>query len=480
MRREILKLFAEHNTVLSPGAWEYLSQCEDPRNMAEEMICSCDKLPFPISVEWLESFNVVKETKPVTNNSNPSEFSSDELITVLHDITGNSTCTGELNDFVTYFTDRFRRLKTILSKRREASGCMDIVRVKRRAGKAKVIALIGDITEIRGGYKILTLEDESGKIKGFINPDSLAYTKDIIEDEVLIAIGEIGRKKSGYEATFFIDDIVRPSVPKMRNNRIKKGFQGKIAFTGDIHVGSTSFMKDSWDRFNTWINSDDKMAREIKYLVIPGDLIDGIGIYPNQRDDLEIHDIYEQYREVARILKQIPNRITIICIPGNHDMVRNPEPQPSLPEEITSLFPPNVKFYGNPSFLNLCDLKLLMYHGSSITDLSDILPNVTPDSPISAMSEMLERRHLVPVYGKNTPIAPEKEDHLVINEIPDIFVTGHIHRTQVDEYHGVMLINSSTWQEQTDYQKMRDIKPDPAKVVILDSYSRKVSIKSFV
>ncbi len=479
MHEDILKIFAEHNTVLSPGAWKYLNQCENPKDVVEEAVCSCERLPFPVSVEWLESYNIVKKPKPDTNGFNPDELPPDEMITVMYDITGNSTCTGELNDFITYFTDRYKRLKAILSKRREAVGCMDIARVKKRAGKAKVIAMMGDIAEIRGGYKILSLEDESGKIKGFINPDSPAFTKDILEDEVLIAIGEIGRKKSGYGATFFIDDIIRPSIPKIRNNG-KNEFRGKIAFTGDIHVGSTSFMKDSWKRFIYWINSEDEIAREIKYLVVPGDLIDGIGIYPNQRDDLDIRDIYEQYSEVARLLEQIPDRITIICIPGNHDMVRNPEPQPSLPEEIIDMFPSNVRFYGNPTFMNLCGLKLLMYHGSSITDLSDMLTHVTTNSPTSAMREMLERRHLVPVYGKNTPIAPEKQDHLIINEIPDVFVTGHIHRTQVDEHHGVMLINSSTWQEQTNYQKMRGIKPDPAKVVILDSYSRTVSIKSFV
>ncbi len=479
MRREILRIFAEHNTVLSPDAWEYLSRCENARTKVEEIVCSCDTLPFPIDVEWLESFNTVREGRPATNGSHHGELPTEDEITVLHDITGNSTCTGELNDFVSYFTHRFRSLKAILSKRREASGCMDIARVKKRGGKAKVIAMVGDIGENRGGYKILNMEDESGKIRGLMNPESPAYGKSILEDEVLIVTGEVARKKSGYEASFFIDDVVRPGIPKLRENGNGKAVKGKIAFTGDIHVGSTSFMRENWDRFVSWINSDDELAMDIRYLVIPGDIIDGIGIYPNQREDLEIHDIYEQYRAAASMLAQIPPRITIICIPGNHDMVRNPEPQPSLPPEIQAMFPSNTRFYGNPSFLNICGLKILIYHGSSITDLSDMLTHVEAKKPTTAMIEMLEMRHLVPVYGKNTPIAPEKQDHLVIGEIPDIFVTGHIHRTEVNEYNGVILINSSTWQDQTEYQKMRDIKPDPGKIVILDSGSQKAYVKSF-
>ena len=238
-------------------------------------------------------------------------------------------------------------------------------------------------------------------------------------------------------------------------------------------------MREEWDRFVGWLNSDDQSANEIRYIVIMGDLIEGIGVYPNQEKELEIKDVYKQYEKLAQMLKEVPDDISIITIPGNHDIVRNPEPQPCLPEDIQKLFPPNVIFYGNPAFMDIEGLKLLLYHGRSINDLSDLLPQVDTDYPITAMKEMLERRHLVPVYGKKTPIAPEKEDHLIIEELPDIFVTGHIHRTQVEDYSGIVLMNSSTWQSQTEYQKMRDIQPDPAKVIIFEPQTRQVTVQSF-
>lgn len=491
MREDILKIFAEHNTVLSPDAWEYLSKREDAVNMVNNILCNCESIPFPVNVEWLRSFgkkkpiDIPKESRviedleipDVTKTIGESPAGNNYEIKIIHDITGNSTCTGELGDFVVYFNDRYSRLKSILSRRREAIGFMDIARVEKRGGKAKVIAILGDISESKGGYKFLTLEDPSGRIKGLINPNSPAYEKDLLEDEVVLITGEVGKKKGNYDSTIFIEDIIRPSIPKIRDMGNEK-FEGKIAFTGDIHVGSKSFMGDCWKKFIAWINSDE--ALDIKYLIIPGDIIDGIGIYPNQREHLTIQDIYEQYKTAADMFREIPERITIICIPGNHDMVRNPEPQPSLPQEIMEMFSSNVKFYGNPSFISVNGLKILMYHGSSITDLSDMLNQVDPKKPATAMVEMLERRHLAPVYGKGTPIAPEERDHLVIDEPPDIFVTGHMHRTQVDEHHGVVLINSSAWQDQTDYQKMRDIIPEPAKVVIVDTKSRKASIKSFL
>jgi DNA polymerase II small subunit len=83
------------------------------------------------------------------------------------------------------------------------------------------------------------------------------------------------------------------------------------------------------------------------------------------------------------------------------------------------------------------------------------------------MKEMLKRRHLAPIYGGRTPLAPEKEDFLVIDEVPDIFITGHVHGAGISEYRGVRLICASTWQSQTPFQRMHNFNPDPAKLPIV-------------
>jgi DNA polymerase II small subunit len=101
-------------------------------------------------------------------------------------------------------------------------------------------------------------------------------------------------------------------------------------------------------------------------------------------------------------------------------------------------------------------------------DFITVFPAIDISMAIPMMVEMLKRRHLAPIYGGKTPIAPEHEDYLLIDRIPDIFVTGHGHATAVDSYRNVKLINASTWQSQTAYQKMMNYKPDPAKVPIVD------------
>lgn len=484
MRDRIVNQLAKEETVLTPKAWEFLEKVDNPTEVIEKMTQKKKDLPFPVCEETISCFldDVLSEEKESEEEKQDSA-SSEEIprsfdIECLKDISGCSTCTGTIDDFKKYFESRFEILKSIVQERREGKKARPISRVSKRSGDATVIAMVREIHSTSNGNKVLTLEDKTGEMRGFISSDSEAYTQNLLEDEVILAKGEVWENNGSYDDTFSIEKIRRPGVPKLNNGK-NVDFEGKIAFLGDIHVGSDVFLRDKWDDLVSWINSDDELAEEIKYLLVPGDLIDGIGIFPNQEEELDIIDMNEQYRKSAELLSQIRDDIQIITIPGNHDIVRNAEPQPCLPEDIQELFPSNVHFYGNPSMIELEGLDILMYHGTSINNLSDILPDVTSDKPTTAQKEMLERRHLVPVYGEKSAIAPEEKDYLAIDEVPDIFVTGHIHRTDVEDYHGIVMINSSAWQAQTEYQKMRDIQPDPAKVVVLEPQTKKARIKDF-
>ncbi len=485
MRDRIIGKLAKEKTVLTPKAWERLEKLENPTKVIEKMTNKEDELPFPVCKETISCFlNEVidddSDDKEETKKAEDIEenLKNDVKIECLLDVSGESTCTGGIDDFKKYFESKFDTLKSIIENRREGKKARPISRISKRSGEATIIAMVREIHSTSNGNKVLTLEDKSGEIRGFISSDSTAYSQNLLEDEVILAKGEVWENNGNYDDTFSIDEIRRPGIPKLNNKNDVK-FDGKIAFLGDIHVGSDVFLRDEWDNFISWINSDDESAKKIKYLIVPGDLVDGIGIFPNQEEELDIIDINEQYRKAAELLGQIRSDIEIITTPGNHDIVRNAEPQPSLPEDIQKLFPKNVHFYGNPAMINLEGLDVLIYHGTSINNLSDVLPNVNSKKPTTAQKEMLERRHLVPVYGKKSAIAPEEKDYLAIDEVPDVFVTGHIHRTDVSDYHGVVMINSSAWQAQTEYQKMRDIQPDPAKVVVFEPQSKKARIRDF-
>ena len=49
-----------------------------------------------------------------------------------------------------------------------------------------------------------------------------------------------------------------------------------------------------------------EVARKVKYLFVVGDVVVGVGIYPGQEGDLEIKDIYQQYEEATKYLRENP------------------------------------------------------------------------------------------------------------------------------------------------------------------------------
>jgi DNA polymerase II small subunit len=252
-----------------------------------------------------------------------------------------------------------------------------------------------------------------------------------------------------------------------------------VAVIGDIHVGSKTFLQERWEKLVKWLGDSDDLARRIKYIVVPGDTVDGIGIYPGQDKDLEIDDIYGQYETLAELLSQFPDHVELILQPGNHDAVRPAEPQPAFPKDIQKIFPDNVTFIGNPCLLSLHGVDILSYHGRSLDDFVGAFPDVSYEKPLTGMREMLIRRHLVPIYGAKTPIAPEREDYLAIDRVPDVFVTGHVHWAGIEEYRGVVMINSSTWQSQTTYQRMHNMNPLVCRVPIVNLESGAYTMLEF-
>ena len=150
--------------------------------------------------------------------------------------------------------------------------------------------------------------------------------------------------------------------------------------------------------------------------MVAGDIVDGIGVYPNQDEDLSIKNITLQYEEAARLFGQIRSDIKIIIAPGNHDASRLAEPQPAVPEEYAKdLYNmDNVEFVSNPAIVSLDGVKTLIYHASSFVDMDMNVKGLEQKHSGLIMKELLEKRHLAPIYGERTPLASEIEDYLVI------------------------------------------------------------------
>lgn len=399
-------------------------------------------------------------------------------VTIISDISGHSTCIGEYTQFVQYFRDRYSRLSEIIRSRVNARPMESLKKRSFRRGggdwgseEISIIGMVSDISSTTNGHKVLSLEDPTGSFSVLIrNTDKELFelASKILLDEVIGVTGSVTNDGNLMMAA----KIIQPDVPN--NVQRRTGSHGKIVLISDVHVGSSQFLEDAWLDFLDFLKgkSDSEVMRElaasIRYLVVAGDLVDGIGIYPDQEKELDILDVYDQYRKAAEYFREIPEHIRVIISPGNHDAVRQAEPQPALPERIQADFPPNVIFVGNPALLDLDGVRILIYHGRSIDDLVASIPGVSYQEPAGAVLEMVKRRHLAPTYGSRVSISPEKMDYFVIDPVPDIIHTGHVHTLGVQRYKNVLLVNSGTWQGQTEFQKRVNLMPVPARVPIVD------------
>jgi len=379
---------------------------------------------------------------------------------------------GEYDDFVCYFRDRYEKIREILSRRINSRPIESLG----KSTSGREVSLIGMVLDIRNtskGNRVIELEDPTGLIVAVVQKDGEAYEESgqIIPDEVIGVTGI-----SDGNGRIFVKSLLWPDMPN-HTAPLEKG-SGHAIFISDLHVGSKYFMDEAWERFSCWLNGETEdpsgLASQVEYLVIAGDLVDGIGVYPGQQNDLAIMDIYSQYEAAAKMLNAIRRDIKIIISPGNHDIVRQAEPQPALPQEVQRCFRPDMLFVGNPARLTLSGVSVLIYHGRSIDDLVLRLPGISYANPEKAMIEMLRRRHLSPIYGSRVSIAPEHEDHYVISSPPAILHCGHVHTVGIARYKGVAVINSGTWQSQTDFQKKMNIQPVSAVAPIVDLATLKV------
>jgi DNA polymerase II small subunit len=123
-----------------------------------------------------------------------------------------------------------------------------------------------------------------------------------------------------------------------------------------------------------------------------------------------------------------------------------------------------------------------MYHGMSLDEVIAEFPEeeASYDHPERAMYHLLRKRHVAPKFGGKNRLAPEDRDYLVVDEVPDVFHTGHVHKLGYGSYRNVLTINSGCWQAQTDFQKSVNIDPDVGYAPIVDLDTLDLTIREFV
>ena len=407
-----------------------------------------------------------------TRTTDPSLRSID----VVGDVTGRSTGTGEYGDFVTVFRDRYEKLSKQLRGRVNHRPAAAIGSMNGGSDTA-MIGLVNDIRSTKNGHWIVELEDTTGTVPCLVmkDRDFAGLVDELLLDECVAIEGTL----SDDGEIVFVDGMYFPDVPRTYTpNTADRHVQA--ALVSDLHVGSQEFAGDAWDRFADWLHTDE--AARVEYLLIAGDMVEGVGVYPDQDEELDIVDIYEQYEAFAERLKDVPGDMEVVMIPGNHDAVRLAEPQPGFDEELRGIMSAHdARITGNPSLVTVEGVKILMYHGVSLDEVIAELPGpkASYDEPHKAMYQLLKKRHVAPQFGGKTRLAPEETDYLVMEAVPDVFHTGHVHKLGWGKYHDVLAVNAGCWQEQTEFQKSVNIDPEVGYAPIVDLDTLDMTVRKF-
>ena len=429
-----------------------------------------------------EKLKKVEETKKIEFRSSRGIVITEEYPTKAKKL--------EVIDFVHYFRNRFDFFKKLLQDRK-LEGLTSIGKLYGNRRRISVIGLVYQKRYTKNNNLLLEIEDMTGRIRVVFNKERkelFEKAENIVLDEVIAVSG------SGNDEIIFANDVLFADVGLRELKRSSE--EAYAVFPADLHVGSDKFLEKNFLKFISWINGEignDKqkeIAKKIKYLFMPGDLVDSIGVYPAQEKELLIKDVYEQYKYCANLLGKIRKDVTIILCPGNHDAVRLIEPQPKFDPEISSpLFEmENVVITTNPSIVNIGRTKtfngfnILMYHGRSVDYYMNQVDSLrianAKLNPGLVLNFLLKKRHLAPGHSCTT-ILPYDKDFLALRTIPDVIVTGHVHRSAILNYNGILAISCACWQAKTPYQDKLGHEPDPCKACLLNLKTRKINVLDF-
>jgi len=455
--RDIIRVMLSHDLNLTPDALDILKGfSEDQLNEILERIS--EKFPDAAVI-----------TREMIEPERAEKF--EEMLSIEFQASA-SAVEGTLDEFLRYMRDRFSRIQGIILSRTGLKA-VEIAAAKRmsQGESVTIVGMVREKKKTKQGGEMMLIEDISGEIPCFLQNGAIKERYDRVVKDSVIAVNGTITKNGGIN----VRNIIFPDIPQRERKPVR--MEGKIAFISDIHIGSKYFNRKAFSSFIEWASNEDNL----KYIILCGDLIDGVGVYPGQEAELEASNVWEQYKMASEFLSRIPKRIKVIYIPGNHEPVRQSEPQPPVPDKYSEFLPENLMKLSNPSTIGVGGIRITLYHGRSLNAMFKYVPGMQPvnsSSVVRAMETLLMLRHLAPIYGEH-PIAPGSRDELVIEEVPDVLCMGHIHVYGIGEYKGVKLINPGTFQEETPYIRKMGIEVTPGTVPVLDLGTMNVSLERF-
>ena len=206
-----------------------------------------------VNNETLKNGYVREEDVLEIVSSQSEKFNSVREIDI-NSIKANSS----VDDFRNVFVDRYTKLRNIVlaaGKLRGPSSIGDVRKLKN--GYVKIVGMVSDVSITKNGHKKFRIEDLDDRIDVIITNKNPLHNELILNDEVLGVVGSKPESKNDSmksEPVIFANEIIRPDVPfrVIDDTGREPEYVGSIS---DIHVGSKTFLKDSFNSMIKWIKS---------------------------------------------------------------------------------------------------------------------------------------------------------------------------------------------------------------------------------
>jgi len=488
LARKIIEKATRRGYTVTKGALRLLEQAEAPLEVLDEAIRRLERsgamiIDELLLMELLEARRASREMEVAEEGEEVAEAAEEleELsIEVDERFLREWRIQGASEEFQRYFLSRYEKLSRILRERLGSAVSLREAMRLRESQEASIIVMLLEKHDSKKAW-ILRVDDPSGEHRIIVPKEGVSgdSPEQLLQDVVF------GARVVKNGDALIARELMLPDVAAERLEKAAR--DALICMISDIHAGSKHFREDLFESFLDWINRDgDPEARNVRILIIAGDVVDGAGVYPNQHKELEVFSVEEQLEKMSRLLSEVPERVRLVIGPGNHDPVQRALPQPPLPEKYRAILEKSGRsmiFVGNPAWMTIAGRTFLVYHGQGLDDIIQRVPGFSHSNLERDLGDLLKLvlrcRHLCPIYGETTPIIPTPEDLLVVDRVPHVFHTGHVHVAYAGSYRGVRIVNSGTWQEQTSYQRGVGLEPTVGVMALVNLRDLSIKLRRF-
>src|SRR5918911_1298777 len=235
-------------------------------------------------------------------------FSVDNGYKVISDPTLHVNTSEGVEGYTALFRSRFEKSLRILALRPDSKRITKISSIKQkindsRKNKSNDIkdSLNGNPSSIVAGLLMskhskkngleITIDDYTGTLSALAVSEELKKQISTLALDQMVML-EVENATKGIQG-FVIKNFASPDIPDHISNKSKS--ESYAVLISDLHVGSKYFLETEFVRFLNWLSStNDEIVRKIRFVCIGGDLIDGIGIFPNQDKELLEMDTAKQ------------------------------------------------------------------------------------------------------------------------------------------------------------------------------------------